>query len=101
MLGVHVKAGPLAEGLNLTRIASTSAVTATYDFPMPTSNGLRSGLWRLCDSLEKHGFEIRFPTLPGLRLRFRSLLPYPLNFAFEQVERSLARKLLSGTSGWH
>ena len=35
---------------------------------------------RLCDGLERGGFEIRFPTRLALVMRFVSLLPYPLYF---------------------
>jgi short-subunit dehydrogenase len=59
-----------------------TALTAKNDFPMPILMDCDEACRRLCDGLEKSGFEIRFPTRLALMVRFASLLPYPLYFAF-------------------
>jgi len=55
-------------------------LTAKNDFPMPFLMECDEACRRLCDGLERGGFEIRFPTRLALPLRLFSALPYPLYF---------------------
>jgi NAD(P)-dependent dehydrogenase (short-subunit alcohol dehydrogenase family) len=57
-----------------------TALTAKNDFPMPFLMGCDEACRRLCDGLERRGFEIRFPTRFALLIRLFSALPYPLYF---------------------
>ncbi len=57
-----------------------SELTARNAFPMPLLMECDEACRRLCDGLERGGFEIRFPTRLALVMRFVSLLPYPLYF---------------------
>lgn len=55
-------------------------LTAKNDFPMPFLMECDEACRRLCDGLERGGFEIRFPTRFALLIRLFSTLPYPLYF---------------------
>jgi NAD(P)-dependent dehydrogenase (short-subunit alcohol dehydrogenase family) len=59
-----------------------TALSAKNDFPMPFLMECDEACRRICNGLEKGGFEIRFPTRLALIVRFASMLPYPLYFAF-------------------
>jgi len=56
-------------------------LTAKNEYPMPFLMECDEACRRLCDGLEKGGFEIRFPTRLALIARFVSQLPYPIYFA--------------------
>jgi NAD(P)-dependent dehydrogenase (short-subunit alcohol dehydrogenase family) len=55
-------------------------LTAQNAYPMPFLMDCDAASRRLCDGLERGGFEIRFPTRLALILRFVSILPYALYF---------------------
>ena len=57
-------------------------LTDRNDFAMPFLMECERACRRLCDGLERGGFEIRFPTRLALIMRLVSTLPYPLYFAF-------------------
>jgi NAD(P)-dependent dehydrogenase (short-subunit alcohol dehydrogenase family) len=55
-------------------------LTAQNAYPMPFLMDCDVASRRLCDGLERGGFEIRFPTRLALILRFVNILPYALYF---------------------
>jgi NAD(P)-dependent dehydrogenase (short-subunit alcohol dehydrogenase family) len=55
-------------------------LTAKNDFPMPFLMECDEACRRLCDGLERGGFEIRFPMRLALLMRLFSALPYPVYF---------------------
>ena len=60
-------------------------LTDRNDFPMPFLMECEEACRRLCDGLDRGGFEIHFPTRLALIMRLVSLLPYPLYFAFHSA----------------
>ncbi len=58
-----------------------TALTASNRFPMPFLMDCDAACRRICDGLERGGFEIRFPRRLAFILRALNLLPYPLYFA--------------------
>lgn len=55
-------------------------LAARNTYPMPFLMERDEACRRLCNGLERGGFEIRFPTRLALVLRFLTLLPYPVYF---------------------
>ena len=57
-------------------------LTAGNRYPMPFLMDRDAACRRLCDGLERGGFEIRFPRRLAFATRLVQSLPYPLFFAF-------------------
>lgn len=64
-------------------------LTARNNFPMPLLMECDAACRRLCDGLERGGFEIRFPTRLALMARAINVLPYALYFG---AVRAVARR---------
>jgi NAD(P)-dependent dehydrogenase (short-subunit alcohol dehydrogenase family) len=60
-------------------------MTAKNNFPMPFLMECDAACRRLCDGLERGGFEIRFPTRLALFARAINMLPYALYFRVVSV----------------
>ena len=62
-------------------------LTAKNRFPMPFLMECDDACQRICDGLERGGFEIRFPRRLAWLLRALQSLPYPLFFALFKLGR--------------
>jgi len=62
-------------------------LTANNTYPMPFLMECDEACRRICDGLERGGFEIRFPRRLAWLLRALQSLPYPLYFALFKLAR--------------
>ena len=82
-VGLRFAAEPLGIRVQLVNPGYVKTeLTAGNRYPMPFLMDCEVACQRLCDGLERAGFEIRFPRRLAFVTRLVQSLPYPLFFAF-------------------